>query len=176
MANREACEVFIDQEIADGLKKGKKPYTIGKELSKWIVKLFEVRIEPRTIEQRARRADATKDATNVAKESETPMDKGSTKVTWDSGKGGKREGAGRPKQVQIELPSSIFPPNTERDREFFAEFIYPIQMISTCTFTAEECHKRTEEWDEEKNNYFKITLKLLNAVAAKGIPYENKTT
>jgi len=176
MANREACEVFIDQEIESGLKEGKTPYSIGKDLSKWIVKLFEVRIEPRTIEQRARRADSTKDATNVAKQSGN-ADKSRPDKIWDSGvRGGKREGAGRPKQVQLKLPSSMFPPNTQRDREFFTEFTYPIQMISVCTFTAEECHKRTEEWDEEKNNYFKKTLKLLNAVAAKGIPYENKTT
>jgi len=53
MANREACEVFIDQEIEHGLKDGKTPYSIGKELSSWIVKLFEVRIDPETIKSRA---------------------------------------------------------------------------------------------------------------------------
>jgi hypothetical protein len=176
MANREACEVFIDQEIAEGLKQGKKPYTISKELSKWIVKLFEVRIEPNTITRRAERKRDKDFTTNVVKQSGN-ADKSRPDKIWDSGvRGGKREGAGRPKQVQLELPSSIFPPNTERDRDFFAEFTYPIEMISVCTFSVDECHKRTEEWDEDKNNYFKKTLKLLNAVAAKGIPYENKTT
>jgi hypothetical protein len=48
MANREACEVYIDQEIETGLKEGKTPYSIGKELSTWIAKLFEVKINPDT--------------------------------------------------------------------------------------------------------------------------------
>jgi hypothetical protein len=55
MANREACEVYIEQEIKDSLAAGKKPWTIGKELSKWVEKLFEVTINPRTIEERARK-------------------------------------------------------------------------------------------------------------------------
>lgn len=56
MANREACELYIRQEIKSALEKGKKPYAIGKELSDWVAKLFEVRIKPNTIEQRAGRA------------------------------------------------------------------------------------------------------------------------
>jgi len=40
-------------------------YALGKEISEWIAKFLEVRIKPRTIEQRARRQN--KNATNVAK-------------------------------------------------------------------------------------------------------------
>jgi len=50
-------------EIEEGLKQGKTPYSIGKELSAWVEKLFEAKISPRTIEQKARR---TQNATNVA--------------------------------------------------------------------------------------------------------------
>ena len=39
MANREACELYIEQEIDEALKQGKKPYSIGKELAAWIEKL-----------------------------------------------------------------------------------------------------------------------------------------
>jgi protein gp37 len=63
MAHSEACQVYIEQEIEEGLKSGKKPGAIGKELSKWVEKLFEAKIPHRTIEQRARR---TGNATNVA--------------------------------------------------------------------------------------------------------------
>lgn len=63
MANREACELYIEQEIKDGIEQGKNPYSIGKELSTWVAKLFEVKIPNRTIEQRARRII---NATNVA--------------------------------------------------------------------------------------------------------------
>lgn len=70
MANREACEVYIQQEIDQGLAEGKKPYSIGKEVASWVGKIFETRISARTIEQRARRQAKSrpepKNATNVA--------------------------------------------------------------------------------------------------------------
>ena len=88
MANREACERYIEQESKSGLDDGKTPYSIGKELSGWVEKLFETHIPPRTIEQRARRQNAT----NVAKKSKTHANPTPTK-TWDSGRGGKRNGA-----------------------------------------------------------------------------------
>ena len=65
MANREACELYIEQEIKDGLEQGKKPYSIGKELSTWIEKLFEVSIKPATIEKRAQRIEESENKTNV---------------------------------------------------------------------------------------------------------------
>lgn len=49
------CQVFIEQEIQEGLKQGKTPYSIGKELSAWVEKLFNAVIPSGTIEQRARR-------------------------------------------------------------------------------------------------------------------------
>lgn len=104
MANRETCELYIEQEIKSGLERGRKPYQIGKELAVWIEKVFEVNIQPRTIEQRARRLEA-EDATNVAKESNTetntitykPEEKSVTHPPTD--RGGARKGAGRPAQI-----------------------------------------------------------------------------
>ena len=97
MANREACEVFIEQEIETGLEEGKTPYSIGKELSDWIAKLFEVRISPRTLESRAYR----KNTSNEAKESKTPktIEDTTPEIIKDRKPqgGGKREGSGRPK-------------------------------------------------------------------------------
>ena len=49
MAKHEACELYIEQQIEEGLQEGKTPYSIGKELSDWVAKLFEVRIHPKTI-------------------------------------------------------------------------------------------------------------------------------
>jgi hypothetical protein len=37
MANPEACELYIDQQIEEGLEEGKTPYSIGKEMSGWIL-------------------------------------------------------------------------------------------------------------------------------------------
>ena len=72
MANREACELYIEQEIKDSLEQGKKPYSIGKELSAWVERLFEVNISPHTIERRAERLNnkTTKNTTNVPKKTE----------------------------------------------------------------------------------------------------------
>lgn len=69
MANREACELYIEQEIKSALEDGKKPWTIGKELSAWVEKLFEVTINPQTITKRAQRIEEKEDRTNVLKKS-----------------------------------------------------------------------------------------------------------
>jgi len=55
MANNEACGLYIEQQIAEGLEEGKTPYYIGRTISKEIEKLFKVKLKPRTIEKRARR-------------------------------------------------------------------------------------------------------------------------
>jgi hypothetical protein len=52
----EACQLYIEQEIKDGLTQGKQPADIGRELSVWVEKIFEAKIPARTLEQRARRA------------------------------------------------------------------------------------------------------------------------
>jgi hypothetical protein len=103
MANREACELYIEQEIKAGLEKGKKPYSIGQDLSAWIEKLFEVNIKPRTIEQRVRRIEI-ENATNVANDSTHLNDSEKEEIKEikrakdGTLRGGTREGAGRPKK------------------------------------------------------------------------------
>lgn len=100
MANREACELYIEQEIKSALEDGKKPWTIGKELAAWIEKLFEVTINPRTIERRAERIEK-KDTTNVVKKSKPieNIEEKETPAIIENRKpqgGGKRINAGRP--------------------------------------------------------------------------------
>ena len=103
MANREACELYIEQEIEEGLKQGKKPYSIGKELAAWIEKLFEVKINPETIRSRARRhkdwSNDQKKSNNVIKTEVyyDPREKQIDSITHPpTDRGGKRDGAGRP--------------------------------------------------------------------------------
>ena len=60
MAQREACERLIEQEIKEGLAQGKTPYSIGKELSAWVEKLFETNIPAKTLEKRAQRIEEKK--------------------------------------------------------------------------------------------------------------------
>lgn len=102
MANREACELYIEQEIKDSLAAGKKPWTIGKELSKWVEKLFEVTINPNTLRMRAERIDK-ENCTKVQKKSKTieTVEYSQPEIIENRKPqgGGAREGAGRPKVV-----------------------------------------------------------------------------
>lgn len=65
MAHSEACQLYIEQEIEEGLRKGKTPYSIGKELAGWVERLFEAKIPEKTLRKRAERS-RNKLATNVA--------------------------------------------------------------------------------------------------------------
>ncbi|MCU0589886.1 MAG: hypothetical protein MUC33_01210 [Desulfobacterales bacterium] len=108
MANREACELYIEQEIKSALEDGKKPWTIGKELAAWVEKLFEVTISPHTLRMRAKRIEENNlnrcsKKSNTATKSptyepiNTPSKPPITSVTHPpTARGGAREGAGRP--------------------------------------------------------------------------------
>jgi hypothetical protein len=58
MAHREACQLFIEQEIQEGLNQGKTPHSIGKDLAAWVEKLFEAKIPAETLRTKARRMKA----------------------------------------------------------------------------------------------------------------------
>jgi len=55
MAHSEACQLFIEQQIKDGLEEGKSAYSIGKELTAMIERIFETTIPYRTLQDRALR-------------------------------------------------------------------------------------------------------------------------
>ncbi len=96
MSHQEACQVFIEQEIDKGLKEGKTPYSIGKDLTVWLEKLFEAKIPPKTIAKRAERIK-NELATNVASESTQEHHREIGEIQDSQvGHGGSREGAGRP--------------------------------------------------------------------------------
>ena len=110
MANKEVCEVFIEQQIEEGLEAGKKPYQIGKDLSAWVEKLFAAKIPVKTIASRATRANVAKHSSNeendVTPESETEKEPNQdiksetwTKEDVKGQHGGKREGAGKPRKT-----------------------------------------------------------------------------
>jgi hypothetical protein len=70
MANSEACQLFIEQQIQEGLDEGKSPYSIGKGLVDMIKQLFETNISANTLTRRAERLKA-KITTNVANDTTT---------------------------------------------------------------------------------------------------------
>jgi hypothetical protein len=102
MANKEVCEVFIEQQIEEGLQEGKTPYSIAQELSAWVEKLFQAKIPEETVKSRAYRvqqrigSNEPKPATpDPAKENEDIQDE---KPIDEPHHGGSRLGAGRPRR------------------------------------------------------------------------------
>ena len=53
MAKSEACEVFLEQEIKEGLEQEKNPHQIGKDLAKWLQDNMDVHISPNAVCLRA---------------------------------------------------------------------------------------------------------------------------
>lgn len=105
MAHDEACQLYIKQEIERGLEEGRTPYSIGKDLSKWIEKLFEASIPATTIEKKAERIKANNLPTNVGNNSTTQNNTEKEKkreITKESGFFTKDGcgGPGRPPQYQ----------------------------------------------------------------------------
>jgi hypothetical protein len=52
----EACQLYIEQQIEEGLQEGKTPYSIGKELALWRERTFAAKIPADTLKKRAQRA------------------------------------------------------------------------------------------------------------------------
>ena len=51
----ESCQLYIEQEIEEGIKAGKSAYSIGKEISSWVEKIFGRKVNPDAIKQRVLR-------------------------------------------------------------------------------------------------------------------------
>ena len=92
MAINEACQLWIEQRVPEGLEEGKSYRQIGREISKEIEKVFEVYVKPETIRKRAERQD--KGGTNVPPQPTAEDDSEKEEIQIEHG--GEREGAGRP--------------------------------------------------------------------------------
>ena len=51
----EQCQLYIEQEIEEGLARGETAYSIGQEITEWVEKLFGREVKPDTIRKRAER-------------------------------------------------------------------------------------------------------------------------
>jgi len=107
MANKEVCEVFIEQQIEERLQEGKTAYSIGKELSLWVEKLFQAKIPATTVEKRAERIRGKDFPTNVGNDL-TPEPATEKEPIQDfKSHGGAREGAGRPRTELVSEAAMI---------------------------------------------------------------------
>ena len=112
LEKQEACQLYIEQEIEEGLRKGQTPYHIGKELAVWIEKLFETKIPAETIKSRAYRQQVgLNEPSDSTPENDKEIGEKPDKpviVRNDSGqfdKGTKIAGPGRPPKFKVEQPA-----------------------------------------------------------------------
>ena len=126
MANREACELWIEQEIETGLEEGKTPYNIGQEVSGWVAKLFEVRISPHTIRSRADRQ----------KEKSTQMSREKPIVNSTTSNLEKPHGGSRPNSGRKPLPTF----NETNDNIKWAKWTW--NPVTGCKHGCEYCYAR----------------------------------
>ena|SRR3989339_796582 len=96
-SRQQSVEVYIEQQIKEGLDEGKNPHLIGKEVSSWVGKLFETCISANSIRMRATRVAQKRSCTNV----QPPPTTHNSPQNQDNQDpepkhGGKREGAGAP--------------------------------------------------------------------------------
>lgn len=125
MAHSEACQLFIEQQIKEGLDEGRTPYSIGKDLAEMVQKLFEAQIPARTIEQKARRIDATNVANSPTAQDDSGIEEKQTNqtVTFQSVDNKHVPGPGRP-------PKFIVKPEPNRTQfKHENEWYTPIEYI-----------------------------------------------
>jgi len=108
MAHSEACQLFIEEQIKEGLAAGKTPHSIGKELTSVIKKYFEAIIPAEAIRSRARRmkksgtGQMTSPPTTPTNHSEIQEKRHNQVLTDDKGKfkKGTAPGPGRPPKYE----------------------------------------------------------------------------
>lgn len=171
MANREACELYVEQEIASALKDGKKPYTIGKELSDWVLKLFEVRLKPDTIKKRAQRHQK-KIGTNVPKKSKPTETIENTipeiiKDRKPQG-GGKRKGAGRKRTKDSSYDSKKAHINVD-DKRIPCSNSFKEAYSNVCI--ALENEKKVQWIFTSKEDAYFLVKELLNLIKPKALDF-----
>jgi len=153
----QACQLMIEQEINDGLKKGETPYSIGKRVSKWISEIFEVKIPPNTIKQKARRK---KLGTNVSKKNESHSVKPLTPSPFQDNPTPEQA-----RQLAKDNPGMVVTDNEDRSHrarlpgEVVKKIYVPDNAIifSNAIRELEECLLMEDEWMEDIQHYLSIS-------------------
>jgi len=153
MAHQEACQLYIEQEIKEGLAQGKTPYSIGKELTAMIEKMFETSIPADTLKKRAQRM-AEKLGTNVPNpattgdHSENLEKRQNQPLTNTAGQfvKGTTPGPGRPSKYS---PPQPYPPYT--NAIYIADIaISQLERITADDPKREKAFKKVIDWINEQ--------------------------
>lgn len=117
----EQCELFIEQEIEGGLKNGKTPYAIAKEISAWVEKLFGRTIKPDTVRKRAERKNM-----DIVHAPSTPLPSNEIQEIQEIKfeHGGHREGAGRTPKFSVTPDNTQFRTSGTGENEWYTPSKY----------------------------------------------------
>ena len=161
MAINEACQVWIEQRIQEELQEkpdsGKSLREIGREIAAEIEKIFEAKVNPETLANRASVRNRTQ-TENQEAATVPGKSNGNQTAKKKSKRGGFRENAGRKKKDEggedCEKTFSVdfgWMEATEDFRKAFEAFIYQVQVArhesweKTSRKTAQECAKRIND-------------------------------
>ncbi len=124
MAISEACQLWIEQRVEEELETGKPYRAIGRELAAEIERIFEAKVSPSTITNRAWRKGRKDKA--VSNETPTPTNQDHNEMEKKPEvkrneikieHGGKREGAGTRRKCGSRLQNSLTNSGTRAYRE-----------------------------------------------------------
>lgn len=127
LAKQEACQLFIEQEIEEGLKRGETPYKIAKVLTGWVEKLFHAKVSQKTIESKAfrqKQAMTSNEVTDSSRYSNSGIHE-NQEIKFEHG--GAREGAGRPPKFAVIQDNSQFRTEGTGENEWYT----PLQYIES---------------------------------------------
>lgn len=116
LAKQEACQLFIEQEIEEGLEKGKTAYLIGKDVAAWIEKLFHAKVNPSSIARKAQRI-RTFVRNDITPQSDNEIED-NQEIKW----GGKRKGSGRPPKFFVK--EEQFRTSFSSENEWYTPLVY----------------------------------------------------
>ena len=94
MANREACELYIEQEIKEALAEGKPIRETCRDMADWIERYFETKIPAETLRSRAKRIKNSLGSNEPTPP--TPQNDNGNGKNQVVTHGGPRNGSGRP--------------------------------------------------------------------------------
>jgi hypothetical protein len=157
MAHSEACQIFIEEQIKEGLAQGKNPHSIGKELTKMIEKMFEASIPAETIRSRARFIQ--KKGGEITSPNITPANSSENRENQVKQHGGAREGAGRPGKYEDSLHPSKTGSQPKQERqlpsqtmELADQAISHLSQIKDDDPAREEALQKVINWAERFKN------------------------
>ena len=125
----QACSLYIEQEIQAGLKDGKTPGKVAKEVKAAILKLFQADLAESGLKSRAQKAQKKIGPKSPNLKKSTVKSEASKKPVEPHG--GARKGSGR--KAKIDIPDLVEPTDMQLDEVDMLKGYYDIDIAERCS-------------------------------------------